>query len=421
MNFRIRDYYKRLKGSKEGKVLAENFAYLTLLQIIGYIFPLITMPYLARVIGVEGFGKIAFAAAIIVWVQTVADWGFNYTATRDIARCRNDKEKVSEIFSNVLGARFLLMFISLVILLLLVVAIPSFRQEYDIILLTFLMVPGHILFPDWFFQAIERMRFITILNFISRLVFTLLIFVFIKKPGDYLLQPILQSVGYIVSGFISLYLIIKWGYKIKFPVVNRMFLLIKSSTDVFINNIVQNLYYSFSIMLLGVYSGANSTGLLDAGNKFVNVAQQFLQVVSRTFFPFLSRRIDKHSFYAKATTVSAIVVSGLLFIGAPWLISIFFTEEFSDACIVLRMLSVSIVFLTLSNVYGTNYLILQGKEKELRQITTVISLFCFAISFPLIKYYSFIGTALVILIARVLLGISIYLKSMSIKRRIEKQ
>lgn len=64
-----------IKKSKEGKVLVSNFAYLSLLQIAGYIFPLLTLPYLARVIGAEGFGKIAFAAAIMTWIQTIADWG----------------------------------------------------------------------------------------------------------------------------------------------------------------------------------------------------------------------------------------------------------------------------------------------------------------------------------------------------------
>ena len=72
---------QKVNNSKDGKTLLMNFGYLSLLQIAGYAFPLITMPYLARVIGPEGFGKIAFASAVVVWFQTIADWGFNYTAT----------------------------------------------------------------------------------------------------------------------------------------------------------------------------------------------------------------------------------------------------------------------------------------------------------------------------------------------------
>lgn len=74
---RAKRLISRVKKSEDGSALASNFGYLMLLQIAGYVFPLITIPYLARVIGVEGFGKIAFAAAVIVWFQTVTDWGLS--------------------------------------------------------------------------------------------------------------------------------------------------------------------------------------------------------------------------------------------------------------------------------------------------------------------------------------------------------
>ncbi len=77
-----------IKKSGDSRTLIANFGYLTLLQVAGYIFPLITIPYLAKVIGVDSFGKITFASAIIVWFQTITDWGFNYTATRDVAKNR---------------------------------------------------------------------------------------------------------------------------------------------------------------------------------------------------------------------------------------------------------------------------------------------------------------------------------------------
>ena len=99
----IKEFKNRIRSSKEGKTVFANLGYLTLLQVAGYVFPLITMPYLARVIGADGFGKIAFATAVVVWFQTVADWGFNLTATRDVAQNRYDKNVVSRIFSNVLN------------------------------------------------------------------------------------------------------------------------------------------------------------------------------------------------------------------------------------------------------------------------------------------------------------------------------
>lgn len=94
--------FNRIKSNSDAKTVINNFAWLSVLQIAGYIFPLISIPYLAKVIGVDGFGKIAFASAVIIWIQTITDWGFNFTATRDVAKNKNDKLMVSEIFSNVL-------------------------------------------------------------------------------------------------------------------------------------------------------------------------------------------------------------------------------------------------------------------------------------------------------------------------------
>ncbi|HHX70551.1 MAG TPA: flippase [Gallicola sp.] len=408
----FKEKINRIRKSKDGRTLAANFGYLSLLQIAGYIFPLITMPYLARVIGVEGFGKIAFASAVVVWFQTVADWGFNYTATRDVAKNRDDKEKVSEIFSNVLWARCLLMILSFLLLVLVISIVPTLRENYAVILVTFLLVPGHIMFPDWFFQAMERMKYITILNLLSKLFFTILVFVFIKEKNDFILQPLFISLGFLLSGMISMYIILsKWKVKLKLSSTKRIFDTIKGSTDVFINNIMPNLYNSFSVMLLGFFGGPVSNGLLDAGSKFVNISQQFMTVISRTFFPFLSRRIDKHNSFAILNILIAVIFSCLLFIFAPIVIKLFFTEDFISAITVLRIMSISVLFLSLSSVYGTNYMIIQGFEKQLRNITFFSSLIGFIISFPLIYFFDYIGAAITIVITRGILGLSITYKA----------
>lgn len=397
-----------MNNSKDGKTLTSNFGYLMLLQIAGYVFPLITIPYLARVIGVEGFGKIAFAAAVIVWFQTISDWGFNYTATRDVARNRDNLEKVSEIFSNVLWARLLLMLVSFALLAALIASVPYFNENKAILLVSFLLVPGHIFFPDWFFQAMERMKYITIFNLVAKAVFTALIFLFVNTKADYILPPLFTSLGFVLTGIVAMYIILaKWGIRLHAPKWQPVWLTIKGSTDVFINNIMPNLYNSFSTVLLGFVGGSVANGLLDAGSKFVNIAQQFMMVIARVFFPFLSRKSDQHSLYAKGSLLVAAIGAVLLFALAPLIISVFYTPEFEEAILVLRVMSLSLVFLTLSAVYGTNYMILQGHEKQLRNITFVSSLIGFVTAFPLIYFYGFVGAAINITLTRGILGLSI--------------
>lgn len=412
---KIKELKKRILRSKEGETVLVNFGYLTLLQIAGYVFPFITMPYLARIIGANGFGKIAFAAAIITWIQTIADWGFNYSATRDVAKIKNNKDEVSKVFSNVLWARLFLVLVSFVVLCIAVCIIPSFHRNWDIIFVTFLLVPGHVLFPDWFFQALERMKYTTILNVVIKLLFTVAVFLFIHEPNDYIFQPLFTSIGYALCGIYSILLITKkWGYKILKPNFTNIIMTISNSTNVFINNIVHNLYFSLSVIILGVFCGSAANGILDAANKFIGIAIQLLSTLVRAFFPFLSRRIDKHSFFNKLYLYVSIVMSISLCALAPELIHLFFTPEFEESILVLQILAISIIFVGLYNSFGINYLLLVGKERELRNISLCCSCLGFAISFPLMYYFSYIGAAIMIATTRILLGISAYVYSKKI-------
>lgn len=416
MKNKLSQLINRFKNSNDSKVIASNFGYLTLLQVAGYLFPLLTIPYLARVIGVEGFGKIAFAAGVTVWLRTITDWGFNYTATRDVSMHRNDADKVSEIFSQVLWARLLIMFFSFFILLLAIALIPIFHENMSILLISFLLVPGNILFPEWFFQALERMKYITIFSLISKAIFTILIFVFIKVKSDYLLQPLFMSLGFMVCGIFAMYtIIVRWNVKLQRPDLSKILALIKGSTDVFINNLMPNLYNSFSTILLGFFSGSTANGILDAGSKFVNISQQFLRIISRVFFPLLSRKINTHGLYAKINLSLSFIAFISILLLAPILIKIFYTAEFSNAVTVLRIMSTSIIFTALISTFGTNFMIVKGYEKELRNLTTICSLIGFVLAFPLIYFYSYIGAAVTISVTRALLGLSIMFKSKSIK------
>lgn len=401
-----KDKLLKLKSNKDVKTLTSNFAYLTILQIAGYVFPLITLPYLARVLGVSKFGEIAFAASVIVYFQTIVDWGFMFTATRDVARVRNDLHKVSQIFSNVFWSKIFLMLASASILIILITTVPIFKDSYKLLIFTFLLIPGHIMFPDWLFQGLERMKYTTILNLLSKAFFTLAVFIFIKEESDYLYQPLLISMGFFFSGFISMYIIIfKWKIRLLKPDVEQIKKHIKSSTNIFINQLMPNLYNSFSVMLLGLCGGSVANGKLDAGSKFAQIASQFLGIISRTFYPFLSRKIDAHDLFAKLNIILSILVTLILYFMSPILIKIFYTPEFIDSVLVLKIMSISLVFLVLNSVYGTNYLILKGREKELRNLTIISSFIGFFAAFPMVYYFSFLGAAITITFTRGLLGI----------------
>lgn len=412
----VKQRIKAIRQNKDKKVLTANFLYLFFLQIIGYVLPLITLPYIAKIIGVVGFGKIAFAAGIIIWMQTITDWGFNYTATRDVSKIKDDKNMVSDIFSNVLWSRITLMIISFVLLLLSITFISKFRENRDVIIATFLMIPGYIMTSEWFYQAIEKMKFITMFSIISKILFTISVFLFLKNEGDYILQPVITSIATFITGSLSLcHILTKQGVKLRSPNILSIINTIKNSTDVFINNLMPIFYNGFSVVLLGFWGGSMSNGIFDAGSKFSTISLQLMRVLSRVFFPFLSRRTDKHSIYVKISMWFAVVMFILIFISAPLIIKFFFTPEFYNGILVLRIMSVSIFFSMLIDVYGVNYMIINGYERKLRNITTICSFLGFLLAFPLIYFFDYIGTAITITLTRAMLGVVIAINAIAIK------
>lgn len=408
---KLKQYYH----NPDAKKLVGNVVWLSLLQLAGYVFSLLTIPYLAHVLGVKLYGAIAFAMAIMVYFQTLVDYGFIFSAVRDIARVREDKESVSEIYSNVMWTRWLIVAGSFVLLLLLIFIVPKFYEMKWLLIASFLIVIGQAMFPEWLFQGMEKMKFITIFNIAIKLVFTIAVFVFIRSSQDYILQPVLMGMGYIVSGAIAMWLIKRWGIRMRRPQFVKMIKSLKSNFDLFLNQIIPNLYNSASVLMLGFFHGNAANGIFDAANRFTSAGIQLFSAVSRTFFPFLSRRMDKHSFYRNLNLIFSSCVAVVLFLGAPFIIHLFFSSDFDGAIVTLQILSVSMIFLALNNIYGTNYLILKGYERELRRIILYSSVLGLVIGIPLMYYFSYIGVALTILFSRGLMGVWSWLKARSIE------
>lgn len=406
----IRTKISSLRKNKDARTLMGNFVWLSLLKVIGYVFPLITMPYLARVIGVAGFGEIAFAASTMAFFETFTDFGFNYTATRDIARCREDRTAVSNIFSNVFWSKLLLMTIAFGVLCILIFAIPSLYDKRLLLFLTFLYIPGHILFPEWFFQAMEEMRYITILNVISKALFTALVFVVIKEQSDYVWQPMLTAIGFWISGLIAMIFVYRrFDVRILRPSLTKVWQTIKGSANMFVSLIFPNLYTNFSTILLRTTCGEIATGLYNAGARFITLIDQLFDVLSRAFYPFLSRHLDKHKFYVYISGIGSLLASLFLFFGADLLIKIFYTAEFTDAATVIRIMAISPVALFLMRTYGVNYLVLIGKDSLYRNIIIFYSIIGLVLTLCLTPTYGYVGMAITIAGVWVMRGLTTFL------------
>src|ERR1700733_365501 len=167
--------------------VTRNIFWLFSLQGLNYLVPLAVLPFLIRVLGIERYGLVAFAQSFAQYFVLLTDYGFNLSATKQIARIRSNRELVSNYFWCVIILKVLLMLLGMIILAFLVTVIPRFRAEITLYVAAYLAVVGTVLFPTWLFQGMEQMKYISMVSGGTKLVSALVLFVFVRHSDDYVM------------------------------------------------------------------------------------------------------------------------------------------------------------------------------------------------------------------------------------------
>jgi len=282
--------FKKIINTEEKKRLLENYFSLVFLQGANFILPLLTLPYLVRVLGAEKFGLVMFAQSFIVFFNIIVDFGFNLSATREISVHRDNKEKVTEIYSAIMTIKFILFFISFFILFFIISIFDKFSQDSNLYLLTFLMVFGQMLFPVWYFQGMEKMKLVTIVNVISKIIFTVLVFVVIQEKSDYIYVPLINGVGFIFGGILSLIILhMKFNQKFKISSFSSLKYYFLDSSQYFLSRISVTLYTASNAFILGIFTNNTMVGYYSIAEKLYQALQQMYQPIIRTLYPYIAK------------------------------------------------------------------------------------------------------------------------------------
>ncbi len=227
-----------IKQIKSNQQVFKNLTWLTLLQIANYLIPLIILFYIIPILGKELFGRISYAQNIVYYFTLFINYGFEYYATRYISTNRENKQKVRNIFWTVLKQKFILLLISTFGLFFLYFFVDKVNQNPLLYLFVFLINVGFVLFPNWFFTGMEKMKQMAIFNFLIKLLGLILTLWLVKTADDYLLFPLFSSVSFIICGAIALLYVIK-KYDLKYIKTDKPFHLLtfKQSTPIFLNNL----------------------------------------------------------------------------------------------------------------------------------------------------------------------------------------
>lgn len=369
---RVKDRAQKL--FKRHRTLVSNFGYLSALEVARLVFPLFTYPYLIRVLKPETYGSIIFAQGIAGYYSVLINFGFQTTATQEVAQVRDDREKLSETVSTTIQAQLGLWTLCLLFHIGLVFSIPSLAQNKPLYLLTFAGTISEVFFPNWYFQGIERMRYITLISCGTRLLNVFAVFALVHQTSDYMILPVISLGASLVSSTAALTIMLRHGVKLRPQPIRRVRQVMAGSAPLFYSNGFASIADQGGTLVVGAALGAAELAYYNLAEKIIRLASALYFNMARTLYPNLARSRNKEM-SRKATRI--VLMSGLagtfaIAATAQWIIPIVGGERMTPAIGVLRSLAPYIVFAAVGPLL-VNVLMFEGKRGTIFANTMIAS------------------------------------------------
>lgn len=320
----------------------KNGMWMYLLQLFNTVIPLLTLPYVTRILGRDGYGLFSIALNFVGYLQVVVEYGFGMSATRKVAvRAGDDHDLLERTFSCVLFARVALTVACFAVTAVYCLFNTSLVVQCTCLAVMFSSILGYCVQQNWLFQGMQDMKFISIVNIVGRTVSTVLIFLLVKRADDLYLYCLLYSVSPIISGFAGL-IVAKRAYALKVIRVGVGDVLaeLKDGFFVFTTQLSSKVFGAIGVTILGVFCVPEVVGSFAAIQKIPTMMMMLWAPVSQVLYPIASRRLSQ-SFSAGYAFVMRVRRYALLTFGA--------------ACLVIALFSHFIVTLAFGPEYGRDF------------------------------------------------------------------
>lgn len=408
---------EKVKKIINSKVFKNGF-WLTILQCVNTVVPLITIPYITRILGSAGYGRFSKALNLILYFQVVVEFGFGLNGARKTAITK-DHNKLQELFNNIISSRLILMFITFILMNIISICFSIQKTIYISMLLLFTMIIGTSMQLTWLFQGKQDMKFITIINAISRLISVILTFIFVKNANDIYIYCILYSLTILISSIISLIVAkIKYNLKFKFSKFNNIKMEINEGKYLFASAAMTKIFSGFGITMLGIFSTDVMVGIYSAIYKVPYVLTLFFSPISQAIYPFISQKFNI-SVKEGINEIKKIcipifsfffILSLIIILFRKVIVGILFGNEYLNYSIIVVPLIFQFLFGMINNFLGVQALVASNNQKL---YTTAFSYGCLGIVFSnviLIKLFDIYGAAVASLLGEVILSIALLIK-----------
>ena len=388
------------------RLLIENIASLSILQWVNYIVPLFLIPFLVRSLGIELFGLVMFAQSLSTIFIIFSDFGFTITGTRKVSIISKNKKQVSEIFWSLTTIKAAMLILLFSVLILLIVFVPKFSSEPKLFIYSFGVTIGSTIFPSWFFQGIQKMKIITLVNATAKLIFATLVIVYVKSPKDYLLVPLFNSAGFILAGVLGMIYATRY-VNFVIPTIKNLNFHLRESSPVLLSSIATTLYTSSNVLILGFLTNNTITGVYASFEKVVLALKGVYAPVYQAMFPWLSKKKNISKVIKKISPyvfMIGLLGSLILIVLSKALLELVFNNQsillYSTG---FQLISTVMLFAGLSMLY--NFLFLSAKKEYIlrTKILGFSSLIGITLSLLLTISFGIYGTITAVVLTELLL------------------
>jgi O-antigen/teichoic acid export membrane protein len=393
--------------------IARNITYLTVLQGANFLFPLLTLPFLTRQLGVEGYGQVVFVLSIMQFAVIIVDYGYSWGGARDVAVCRDDRGRLSRLVMSIWSVQCLLLS-----LLLLSAGLLAWHLDLALPLVLLYAVGlgtvlGHVLFPIWLFQGLERLDVAATLQLIGK-VLSLPILLW-SEPGyaGQINALVFFSASALIPGCLGVLWIMRRRVVAPVPpTCTDLYGALTAGVWLYGSRISIYAYTTAVPIALGYWGGVSQLAIFNVADKARLAVQTMVTPLSQVLMPrmsylFANGGVGAHALLRKSAVVMLVIglIGGVsLFFLAEEIMATLGGEQFRQGETVLRVLSAVPVVVILSNLLGLQILLPMGLNRAFASCVSVGSLVAFAAIYPMVAHFGAIGAALVVLGAEVVVS-----------------
>jgi PST family polysaccharide transporter len=356
--------------------VVQNALALYSVQIAEYLLPMITIPYLARVLEPAGWGVVVYAQNFAWIISMVTEYGFGFSASREIARNRDDAALHAELVSGVVGANLMLFLPALLIALGARFTAPEFRSHPGYLWLAVAAAMATGFKPFWYFQGIEKMRIPALLNLFGRLLYTVGIFVLVRSQSSgWVVLALQASTGVLVT--ILLFGSMYRRVSFQWPTMAGSIAALKAGWTIFFSRSATSLYTLANTFILGFFTTAAGVAYYGGSERVIVAVVGLMAPITQALYPRMSHLAASNREKAKGALRMGLIVFGiaglitgaLLIAAAPLVVRILLGKSYLPAIPVMRVASLIVPFVAITNILGMQWMLAFGMDKEFNRIS----------------------------------------------------